>query len=157
MAPLINTAQLTKLHVLLNQLGWIDEKKSIILEFTGGRTDSSRALTFDEAKDLIKQLAEFDPRERMKSLIFSLGYRAGIIYGTSADDKKINAAKLNIFIHERGAVKKPLNDMTYPELVKTQRQFEAIVKNKSKTAEKKAAETALKHLLGELNIETLTH
>lgn len=156
MAPLINPAQLTKLHVLLNQLGWIDEKKSIILEMTGGRTDSSRALTFDEAKDLIKQLAEFDPRERMKSLIFSLGYRANIIYGSTADDKKINAAKLNLFLKERGAVKKPLNDMTYAELTKTHRQFEAIVKSVGKSNGNKEAARAVAGVLDELNIHVLS-
>jgi hypothetical protein len=151
-----NKAQITKLHVLLNQLGWIDEKKAIIQNITNGRTNSSRALYFSEATILIKGLAEYDPRERLKSLIFSLAYRSGIIYGATGEDKKMNAAKLNVFLQARGTVKKPLNDMSYPELIATHRQFEGIVKNVAQRSDNKAAQASVNHLLGELNINVLT-
>ncbi len=140
--------QIAKLHVLLNNLGLIDQKAEIVYNLTDGRTQSSKDLSIDEARRLIINLAEYDPSERLKSLIFSLGYQAGILYGNSKDDKKINAAKLNMFLLDRGAVKKELNAMNYNELVKTHRQFEAIVKNTDKS---KAAKQ-VKHMLDELNI-----
>ncbi len=144
--------QIAKIHVLLSNLGIIDQKPEIVYNLTDGRTESTKDLTIDEARKLISNLAEYSPCERQKSLIFSLGYKAGILYGTSKDDKKINAAKLNLFLKERGAVKKDLNAMTYDELVKTHRQFEAMVKNMRISSDKKQADKAVKHLLNEFNI-----
>lgn len=151
----INKGQLAKLHVLLTRLGWLNEKKEIVSLATCGRTESSRELYYDEAKCLLQQLSEYDPSERLKSLIFSLAYRANIIYGSSKGDKLINAAKLNLFLKERGAVKKELNDMSYPELVKTHKQFEAMVKNIAKAIDNKEASAAVKSLLNELNFKAL--
>lgn len=144
--------QIAKIHVLLNNLGILDQKAEIVYNITEGRTESSKELTVDEARRLITNLAEFDPNERLKSLIFSLAYQAGIIYGDTNDDKKMNAAKLNLFLKERGAVKLELNQMHYKELVKVHRQFEAIVKNTTKTKNNKQADKAVKNLLNELNI-----
>ena len=110
--------QIGKLHVLLNKLGLIEEKKAIIDSASNGRTESSKELSFEEAKSLIRLLVEYDPSERLKSLIFSLAYQAGVIYGSTDTDKKINTAKLNLFIKERGAIKKELNSMDYKELIK---------------------------------------
>lgn len=148
----ITTPQLQKLHVLLNNLGLIDQKADIVHNMTNGRTESSKELTTDEARRLITNLAEYDPNERLKGLIFSLAYQAGIIYGDTPEDKKMNAAKLNLFLKERGAVKLELNQMHYKELVKTQRQFEAIVKNTAKANTNKQADAAVKNLLNEFNI-----
>jgi hypothetical protein len=155
MMKTINKEQLKKLHVLLGRLDWMDDKKNIVEQITGGRTQSSRELTFDEAKYLLQQLSEYDPAERMKSLIFSLAYRAGIIYGSSEVDKKLNTAKLNMFLKERGAVKKELHQMTYPDLVKTHRQFEAVVKNVGKSNDMKAAGKLVANLMEEINANPL--
>jgi hypothetical protein len=144
--------QIAKLHVLLNNLGIAEQKAEIVYNITDGRTESSKELTIDEARRLIINLAEYDPNERLKSLIFSLAYQAGIIYGSTADDKKMNAAKLNLFLKERGAVKLELNQMHYKELVKVHRQFEAIVKNTKKANDNREAASVVKHLLNELNI-----
>ena len=147
--------QITKIHVLLTKLGLLDEKALIIYNLTEGRTESTKELSIEEARHLIMNLSEYDPSERLKSLIFSLGYQADILYGTSDADKKMNAAKLNLFLKERGAVKKELNAMTYQELVKIHRQFEAIVKNTRKSWERKHADKVVTNLLDELNINTL--
>ena len=144
--------QISKIHVLLNNLGIIEQKAEIVYDLSKGRTDSTKGLTLDEARRLITSLSEYDPKERQKSLIFSLAYQAGIIYGSSPDDKKMNAAKLNLFLRERGAVKKELNSMNYNELTKTHRQFEAIVKSTVKSADNKQADMVVKHLLNEFNI-----
>ncbi|WP_149912719.1 hypothetical protein [Sphingobacterium cavernae] len=146
-------AQIQKIHVLLNQLGLIEDKAAIIYNISEGRTESSRKLSCDEAKLLIRNLSEFDPSERMKSLIFSLAYQTGIIYGDTAEDKRINVAKLNMFLKERGTVKKEINGMTYEELLKTQRQFEGILRNQQRSKSNKEAGTAIKHLLEEINLQ----
>ena len=143
--------QLSKIHVLLNKLGLTDQKAEIMYNFSNGRTQSSKELTADEARRLISSLCEYDPQERLKSLIFSLGYQSGILYGSTSTDKKINVAKLNLFLKERGAVKKELNAMNYTELIRTHRQFEAIVKSVQNSQDNKQAEQAVKQLLDELD------
>jgi len=145
--------QIAKIHVLLSNLGITEHKAEIVYNLSNGRTDSTKGLYIDEARRLIKSLSEYDPKERHKSLIFSLAYQAGIIYGSTPADKKMNTAKLNMFIRERGAVKKELNDMSYPELVKIHRQFEAIVKSTVKANDNKQADRVVKHLLNEINLE----
>lgn len=150
----VTKPQIAKVNVLLTNLGLIDQKADIISSITEGRTQSTRELTIAEARLLIMNLAEYDPKERQKSLIFSLAYQAGIIYGNSPDDKKMNAAKLNLFLKERGAVKKELNNMSLGELVKTHRQFEAIVKHIRHSNQNKQADNAVRNLLDELEIKT---
>jgi hypothetical protein len=64
----------------------------------------------------------------------------------------MNTAKLNMFLREKGAVKKELNQMTRNDLVKTHRQFEAIVKNVATAKDNKIASSAVSGLLSEFNI-----
>lgn len=151
----ITTAQNAKLHTLLSQLGLMDCKKDLLLHYTSGRTDSARELTMEEARDLISQLAAKDPRQRHIKAIWHLAHRAGIIYGDSAEDNQINAAKLNLFLKSRGTVKKELRSMNLDELKKVHRQFEGIVSNNRKAADNKQAREATQHLLDELNITTI--
>jgi phosphoglycerate dehydrogenase-like enzyme len=147
------TPQIQKIHVLLNQLGIMNRKKEIVYQLTEGRTTSTKELLMDEATQLITSLAQFDPADKLKRAIFSLAYKAGIIYGERDLDKKLNAIKLNGFLKERGAVKKSLNEMTYSELIKVHRQFEALNKNVQKASLSKEAELAVTSLLQELNFK----
>lgn len=144
-------AQITKIHVMLGKLGLTDQKPEIVYNLTNCRTDSTKELSIDEARRLIINLTGYDPNERLKGSILSLAYQAGIIYGDTPEDKKMNMAKLDMFLRERGAVKKPLNGMIYKELVKTHRQFEAIVKN----TDASKASKAVTELLNEINIPLL--
>lgn len=146
----ITKEQLQKLHVMLNQMGLIDEKVNMVYSISNGRTTSSRDLTKKEGQLIIKHLSENDPNQRMRKKIFALAYEAGIIYDDSPEDKKINPAKLNMFLRERGAVKKELNAMNKTELVKVVSQFQQIAKH---TSESKASK-ATKGMLEELNIST---
>lgn len=148
----ITGPQLSKLHCMLSQLGMLDNKKELIRHFTNGRTESSRDLTIDEARDLIGQLCANDPRQRHVKAIWSLAYSAGIIYGDSVDDNNMNAAKLNLFLRSRGTVKKDLSKMTLEEVKKVHRQFEGIVSNNQKSSNNKQAKQATAALLSELNI-----
>lgn len=146
----ITNKQLQKLHIMLKQLGLNDDKEHIVFDASGGRTKSSKELTINEARNLISELSEHDPDDRMRRKVYALAYDANIIYGDTPADKRMNTAKLNMFLLSHGSIKKDLNKMTHKELVKTVSQFEQIVKHKSESAANKAT----KSLLNELNIES---
>ncbi len=142
----ITNAQLSKIHVLLSQLDLINNKASIIYSFTNGRETSSKGMTLNEATQLIKHLAASDPCEKMRKKIFALAYHAGIIWGDTPEDKKMNSVKLNQFLLYRGAVKKEINRMNKNELVKVVTQFEYIIQHKGQTEANKATKFLLKEL-----------
>jgi hypothetical protein len=142
----VTKAQLSKIHVLLNQLDLIADKQHIIFQFTNGRETSSKAMTLNEATELIRHLSASDPCQKMRQKIFALAYDAGIIWGHTNEDKKMNAVKLNQFLSFRGAVKKELNSMNKNELVKVVTQFEYIVQHKEQTEANKATKFLLKEL-----------
>lgn len=152
---MINRAQIAKIHILLAQNNSMDMKKEIIHAFTDGRTASTKELSYAEGRLLIQRLAEYDPKERLKSLIFSLAYQAGIIYGKTGEDKKINAAKLNLFLKERGTVKKELNKMDVAELHRVHTQFQAIVNATRSSKLNREAAGAVDSLLKELNLTAI--
>lgn len=122
----ITPQQLKMVHVLLHQTGLTSWKKELIHSFSGGRTTSSRELTADEAKALIKRLAENTERESLIKRIWYLAYESGIIYDSEDEDIRINAGKIDLFCKMNGTVKKSLSDQTLAELKRTHRQFEAI-------------------------------
>jgi hypothetical protein len=147
-------SQITKLHILLNNLDLIDDKTAIIADLTNGRTTSSKGLYLREAKHLIARLCEFDPTERLRGIIMQAAWTAGIIYGNSETDKLLNKAKLDLFLKEKGAVKVELYKQTYPQLRKTNKQMQAICKAVGHSRDKKAADSAVSDLLNELNLNT---
>jgi len=143
------------IHALLSVTGTMEDKKEIVKAFTGGRSDSTKEMYSTEARLLIDKLREYDPLLKQKRAIFSLAYQIGIIYGDTPEDKRMNAAKLDMFLKERGAVKKALNSMCKNDVVKIHRQFEAMAKKVKKTAAVKQATNAVNELLKELNITTV--
>lgn len=150
-----NQSQIKKLHVLFNNLQLMDQKKSIISDVTDGRTQSTRELTDKEAANLIAHLCEFLPCEKLKSAIRYLAYKANMIYGYTETDKILNKAKIDMFLHQKGAVKKDLERQNYQELIKTHRQFEAICANNVRSNRNKSANKAVKELLNELNLTVI--
>lgn len=144
----ITKAQLTKIHVLLNQYGFIENKKEFVINYSNGRTESSKELTKKEAQEIIHDLLKLDDLKPMRQKVFALAYKAGIIYGNTEDDYQMNYAKLNMFLKQRGAVKKEIFRMNKSELIKTVNQFEMIVKNMDISK----GEKELKRMLTELNI-----
>jgi len=145
-----NAAQIQKLQCLYRELNIVEQKKEIIGNWTKGRTESTAGLTMDEARDLIQELAQHEPTERLRKMIFSFGYRCGMLYGETPADKQINRAKLNLFLRERGAVKKDIEKQTLEELKRTMQQMAAMVSNNDKNAAKKLTDD----LLTELNLTT---
>lgn len=148
---LITKPQLQKIHVLLNQMGLIDNKVELVYSFSNGRVTSTKELTMEEAGFFIRHLSNCDPLERMRNKVFALAYEAGIIWGDSPADKKMNFIKLNNFLKERGAVKKDINKMVKPELIKTVNQFQQILKHNETSRSNKS----IKNMLKSMNIETL--
>lgn len=146
----ITKPQLSKIHVLLNQLNLIGDKAGIVYQFTNGRTESTREMSQQEATALLRYLSAFDPCDRMRRKVFALAYEANIIYGDTPEDLKMNAAKLNAFLRERGTVKKDLNKMNKTELAAVVSQFEQIKKHNENTS----AARITKNMLTDLNIES---
>lgn len=148
MERLITNKQLSKLHTLLSQSGMTDNKRQLVFEVSGRRTVSSKELTYKEVVALIEYLEDILGTEKVRRKIFALAYEAEIIYGHTAEDKKMNTAKLNRFLAERGAVKKELNKMNKQELLQVVKQFASIVKHNSASNHSKN----VKSLLEELNL-----
>lgn len=148
----ITFPQLKKLHWLLNQLGIMEKKEEMLLHFTCGRTGKASELSKDEAKNLIGQLVKLDPCEKHRKAIWHLAFISGIVYGDTQEDKKMNIAKLNKFLREKGVARKELFQMSLDELKKVHRQFEGIVSNNRKTASNKEAKQITQNLLNELSI-----
>jgi hypothetical protein len=138
--------QIAKIHVLLSQLNLLDNKKEIISNYTGKRTESSRDLTIEEARNIIKTLSTYDNRDPMRRKIFALAYECDIIWGESLIDKKMNSIKLNRFLLDRGTVKKELNKMNFEELRKTVNQFGQMLKHKAASQAAKATTSLLEEL-----------
>jgi len=149
---LCNNAQKAKLHILYKDMHV--DKKELLLSFTQGRTDSTSGLTFDEATALIKELAKTEPSEKLRKTIFSFAYSCGLLYGETDADKKMNLAKLNKFLLERGAVKQTIERQTFAQLKVTVAQFAAMQKNNVVTADNKDAKKKTDELLKELNLST---
>lgn len=148
-------SQIKKLHVLFDNLQLMDEKKSIISDVTNGRTESTKGLTDKEATLLIAHLCQFLPCEKLKSAIRHLAYKANIIYGNTETDKILNKAKIDMFLSQKGTVKKDLEKQSYQELIKTHRQFEAICASNVRSGHNKTAKKAVKELLTELNLTVI--
>lgn len=129
----ITAAQIKKIHVLFNQLGWMEDKPHFIEKVSGGRTTSTKELTSVEAQYLIRHLlGEEDQSEKMQAIfraIYFLAYQMDIIYGETDEDYHMNLAKLNMFCRQRGTVKKNLSEQNFVEMCKTHRQFEAMYNN----------------------------
>jgi hypothetical protein len=127
----VTTAQIKKIHVLLQQKGLMDEKATMVNSISDGRTQSTKELSCNEAKRLIAFLMDENAEIQMKinniyMIIWRLAWDMGIIYGKTDDDHEMNKAKLNIFCRTRGSVKKNLTEMNLPELQKIHKQFEAM-------------------------------
>lgn len=148
----ITKAQIIKFNILLSELGLRDHKESIVYQFSNGRETSTKGLTITEASKMLKYLSAFDPCDKMRRKVFALAYEAGIIYGETPEDKKMNEVKLNQFLNKKGAVKKNINKMNKPELIKTVNLFESILKHN----ENSKAASITKKMLTELNMQILT-
>lgn len=138
---LATDAQKKVLHRIKRQKGMSDDMyRDLIRQFSNGRTDTSRELTKDEATQLISRLLDEDGRDaslqRKKHRLVCRIYRISCeISGLNGDynssdpvEKQMNIAKLNAWIRQYGACKKPISQQNYEELKQTHRQITARLK-----------------------------
>lgn len=147
---MISKQQIKILHTLLSRTGQMQYKREIINDFSGGRTTSSKELSYDEAKYLIGQLNGLDPYQKMRKKVFALAYEMGMIYGDTPEDIKMNAAKIDLFLKSRGTVKKPLIELNLTELNKVVNQFYVMAKKMPEQEARKA----VNELLTECELKT---
>jgi hypothetical protein len=125
-----NQAQVKAIYSLLGQHGLRDEKENIVSAFTGGKTNSVRAMSFEEAKALISHLKTLDPSDKasdkMRNKIISMAHEMSWrIEGTDRIDMK----HLNGWCIAHSYLKKKLDDYKHNELPKLVSQFEEVYKS----------------------------
>jgi hypothetical protein len=136
----VTPLQIKKLQVLYNKIGFdVEQKKKTVTSFSQGRTDTTKELYKHEAIVLIKEIeAELlkinIPILKKIKKVFALCYEANFIYGYGDDDKRMNLAKINKFLRERGSVKKELFNQDEAELTKTINQFKQMFSHNQQAA-----------------------
>lgn len=138
----ITKDQIKMINIYINSNDLRDDKEKIILDATGGRTSSIRAMTAMEAHQFITHIcrtalstrADQDDnelrRERMARKVIAMAHEIGWIKKTQKVGKggelvRVNDySALNGWLLKFGIHKKPLNKYTYMELPALLTQFE---------------------------------
>lgn len=142
----ITQQQLKALHVIFSKEGLDEnERHDYIGHITGGRTRSSKELTFDEARLIIsvyadkEKAANREAARKIVSSIYKLSFEISFLNKdyrqcNTAADYEMNKAKINSFCRNRTKFRKNISDMSLDELKEVHRQFE-ILARKEKTHE----------------------
>lgn len=114
-----------------------DTYRHLIRQYSGGRTSTSAELTKEEARQMISRLLDPDGSnaqgEKRKYRLVCRIYRlsceiSGLNAPYNVDDpveREMNIAKLNQWLRQYGACKKPVSRQNYEELNATHRQLKA--------------------------------
>ncbi len=129
--------QVQAINAILATSGQMEFKKDIIWNATGGRTDRSSKMTFEEAKGLLASLnlgqvfsKEESGKIRMVRYIIAMAHEMGwikkrVILNADGHLGQLNDyTELTIWLVKYGYLKKPLNEYTYLELPKLLTQFQ---------------------------------
>lgn len=133
----ISPQQMKALHATFHRIGMdADARHDCISAFTDGRTQSSKELSFDEARRLLASLNEDQveiARKEAKKLvkaIFGLSFQTSFLNKGFANDTQeefeMNKAKLNMFARNKSAFHKNVTEMYLSELKAFKKQLEAI-------------------------------
>lgn len=137
----ITPQQLKALQACFSKLGFdTEERHGFVSQFTSGRTQSSRELTFDEALQMLRGL-NGDMEQIKKKAAVAAAKLVGEIYALSLkisflnrdfnldtpEDFEMNKAKINVFARKSSACHKNLTKMTLEELKAFKKQLEAIL------------------------------
>lgn len=121
----ISKNQIACIMAMMNKLQFAPQKEAIVSGISNGRTTSTRALTADEARDLIKWLKSQDPDEqvndRMRKKIIWLAREMGWEKDGHADMLRIDNWCLKF-----GKFKKRLSSHSRTELSTLVSQFETV-------------------------------
>ena len=127
-----------KLYALYKQNGLTEQRREIVLQFTGGRTDNSSEMTEKEIIALINALqtpkTATGSKERAIKKLFHLCH----LYGWQKFDPEkgkdvVDVDSLNAWLVKYGKFHKELNSHTPAELGKVITQFEFVVNKLLKT------------------------
>lgn len=128
------------MHSLMRNIGLDDDAmKDMKLNATGGRTESSKEMTFAEADALIKNLgaasinrnnAVHVSMDKMRKNIIRMAHLLGWQYNNG----KANMKRIDAWCKSYGQYKKPLMDHTYNELVNLVTQFKKMYLSELKRA-----------------------
>lgn len=142
----ITPQQLKALQACFSKLGFdTEERHGFVKQFTCGRTQSSRELTFDEALQMLRGL-NGDMEQIKKKAAVAAAKLVGEIYALSLkisflnrdfnldtpEDFEMNKAKINVFARKSSACHKNLTKMTLEELKAFKKQLEAILHKEEK-------------------------
>jgi len=129
--------QIIQLNTILCKLRLQDDKRNIIYEASGGRTEHTAELTSREIDMLIgelnrkqnsKPISEFLRGDHIRKSILSMSYQLGLISNDMANTDKIRLVNEYIAGHTKIGLKKPLNAYTVKELQNLHYQFEVFLK-----------------------------
>lgn len=144
----ISPQQLKALHATFRRIGMVDDARhACIAAFTDGRTQSTRELSFDEARRLLSSLNE-DRTDKIREeslklvkAIFHLSFLISFLNkgftNDTPEDFEMNKAKLNMFARSKSAAHKNVSEMYLSELKAFKKQLEAIAYNEENNPKNK--------------------
>ena len=158
----MNTIQNRKLHALLNQAKMIEDKKTLVKEYTNGRSESSTDMNFHEAEALIRHLEqavkstkpaiatvkktsydpEFATKNKMRNKMLAIGYSMGWDKSSSPELANLDRAiicRMSVeswCLSDKSKYTKGLYDMTVKELADTVTQMERVARSTLKAIAK---------------------
>lgn len=129
-----------KLYSLYKEKGLTEERREIVADFTGGRTDNSAELTTNEIVSLISSLDNSDTKKPVKRQnrtiykLFGLCYVYGYKKYSEAKKKDVvDVTSLNNWLIKYGKFHKKLESHSDYELGIVTTQFERVVNQLLKT------------------------
>ena len=142
----ISAQQLKALHATFHRIGMDDEARhGCIYEFTSGRTESSRELTMQEARQLLERLNPPDDKARAMQMaearnVFRDIYRLSFqipqlnqgFTSDSEEEYRMNVAKLNIWARKYSKAHKDITSMRLWELQATKKQQAACMRREER-------------------------
>lgn len=137
----ITKVQISQIHAILSKFNLMDDKRRIISEISNGRTESTTALTFQEAQNWINAMNKAiqrpvqkkeNPGQKMINSVIAMAREMGVITRQQVVKPGVglvwesNYDRFNKWMLESSCLKKRINDYTYEELNKLVSQYKAI-------------------------------
>lgn len=146
----VTPQQLKALHATFRTLRMdTDARHGCIYSFTAGRTQSSKELTMEEARQLLGKLNPMDDKTREMQrkeaqMVFRDIYRLSFLIpqlnqGFTSDNEEeyqMNVAKLNIWARKYTKARKDVTRMALWELQETKKQLEAFMRREERKTKK---------------------
>lgn len=146
----VTPQQLKALHATFRTLRMdTDARHGCIYSFTAGRTQSSKELTMEEARQLLGKLNPMDDKtremqRREAQMVFRDIYRLSFLIpqlnqGFTSDNEEeyqMNVAKLNIWARKYTKARKDVTRMVLWELQETKKQLEAFMRREERKTKK---------------------